>query len=154
MSKTYLVRLKPYSKRRGYLCRNFMTGGVRFTTRWKEVSARKARELEALCQPHDREGEIPLFDIKTREEALEIEEKERDESGKPSSRVKEAELVPDSKFRDDRPTLNEDGEIVSNVEPAEIVDPQGSDDGDGEDQPEAPAEPAPSLRPRGAGTRT
>ena len=144
--KSYLVRLKPYNKRRGFLCRNFMVGGVRFTTRWKEVSARRARDLEERIQPHDLEAEIPLFDIKTREQALAIEDKERDELGRPTSRVKEAEMVADSAFRNDRPTMNDDGEIVSNVEPAEIVDSSEATAESDEDladakEPEAAPEP-------------
>jgi len=147
--RTFFVRIKPFNKKRGFLMRNYMTGGVRFTTRWKEVSARKARELESKIQPHDPEAEIPLFDIKTKAEAEAIEEKERDDQGKPSSRVKEAELVPDSKFRDDRPSLDEEtGEVVSNVEPGEIVGDEDAPVDANKDQSEEPAEavPAPSLR--------
>lgn len=158
--KSYFVRLKPYNKRRQHLCRGFMTGGVRFTDRWLEVSARKARELEGMVQPHDPEAEIPLFDVKTAQEAKAIEEKERDENGKPSSRVKDAERVPDSKFRNDKPEFNDEGEIVSNVEPAEIVEPPSdaappADDQD-EDSEDAPKEaaPAPSLRAKRAKTRS
>ena len=148
--KTYYVRLKPYNKRRGFLCVNYMTNGVRFTTRWKEVSARKARELETLCQPHDTDYVIPLFDIKTKEEALAIEEEERD-SGVPAvARVKDAERVPDKAFRDDKPEIKDElDEIESSADTDELLN---------EETPKAAAKeyrkasPAPSLR-GGAKTR-
>jgi hypothetical protein len=124
--KTYFVRVKPYNKRRGYLVRNFMHRGVRFTNRWKEVSAAVAQELETLTQPHELVDEIPLFDIKTQTEALAVEEKERDNGIAPKriARVKDAERVPDRRFRDDRPQFDEEsGEIVDDhVEAGEAVE--------------------------------
>lgn len=142
--KTYFVRVKPYNKRRGYLCRNFMVGGKRFSLRWTEVSAAKAKELEEMTQPHDRDAEIPLFDIVTKEKAQAIEQEERDADLKPVYRVKDAERVPDRAFRDDKPKIDEEtGEIFSDVEPAETV--EKSDD-DPAEEPEEEVAPAPSLR--------
>jgi hypothetical protein len=130
---TYLVRIKPYNKRRGFLVRNYTFRGVRFTDRWKEVSAATASELEELIQPHDREAEIPLFEIYTKDEALAVEEKERDNGKRIVTRVKDAEPVPDSDLRNDKPKLNPvTGEIERNVEPAEVIDQD--------------PEPAPSVR--------
>lgn len=138
---TYFVRLKPYNKRRGHLVRNYTFRGVRFNERWKEVSAATAQELEELTQPHDPEAELPLFEIYTKDEALAVEERERDDGKRVKVRVKDAEPVPDSDFRDDKPKLNpETGEIERNVEPAEVI---GEDDDPDED---ADPEPAPSLR--------
>lgn len=137
---TYLVRLKPYNKKRGFLVRNYTWRGHRFTDRWSEVSSAVARELEQLIQPHDQEAELPLFDIYTRDEAAEVEEKERDKAmpGEKVARTKDADVVPDSDFRDDKPKLNpETGKIERNVEPAEVIEPADED-------PEP--EPAPSLR--------
>ncbi len=136
--KTYFVRIKPHNKKRGYLVRNYMHRGVRFTTRWKEVSAATANELQHSVQPHDVEEEIPLFDIKTKDEALEIEAEERDATVLPKkiSRVKDAERIPDRKFRNDKPEIIGD-EIVEgeDFESAEEVDQK------------IDALPAPSLKP-------
>lgn len=120
--KTVFVRLKPYNKRKGYLCRNYMIGGVRFTGRWQEVSAAKARELSELKQPHDHEGEIPLFDIKTREQAKAIEEQELDEGKRNVARVKDAVRIADREFRDDRPVVDDSGELVREVEAGEVIE--------------------------------
>jgi hypothetical protein len=137
---TYLVRLKPYNKRRGFLVRNYTYRGVRFTDRWKEVSRATAGELEELIQPHDREAEIPLFEIYTKAEALAVEEKERDAGKRIVTRVKDAEPVPDSDLRNDKPKLNpETGEIERSVEPAEVI--------------EQDPEPAPSMRAKKKRTR-
>lgn len=125
--KTFYVRVKPYNKKRGYLIRNYMIRGVRFTTRWKEISAAKANLLQYEFQPHDVEEEIPIFDIKSESEALAIEADDRDKNGghiRPDARVKEAERIPDRKFRDDKPRFDDEtGEITSDhVEAAETVD--------------------------------
>jgi len=126
--KTFFVRVKPYNKRRGFLVRNFMHRGVRFTNRWKEVSAAAAQDLDTLFQPHAPGDEIPLFDVKTQTEALIVEEQERDRGVEPKriARVKDAERVPDRQFRDDRPRIDEEsGEIVDDhVEAGEAVDAQ------------------------------
>jgi hypothetical protein len=134
--KSYFVRIKPYNKKRGYLVRNYMHRGVRFTTRWKEVTAAVAAELELTVQPHDPDEEIPLFDVKTKGEAMEIEAEERDNADRPKlvSRVKDAERIPDRKFRDDRPKFHED----------EVTDAAFTADQDSEIE----AEPAPSLKPK------
>lgn len=142
MAKTFFVRLKPYNLRRGCLVRNYQYRGIRFTNRWKEVSEAKAIELEPLIQPHDEEAEIPLFDIKSKDEAMVIEADERDDaSGKPTAKVTKAERVPDRKFREEPkgPTVDEDtGEIVEadDVEPAEVIDAA----------PASEPEPAPKVR--------
>ena len=121
-TNTVFVRIKPYNKRKGYLCRTYMTGGVRFTTRWQEVSAGKGRELAELMQPHDHEQEIPLFDIKTRDEAKAIEEREVDEGKRNVARVKDAPRVADRDFRNDRPVVDEySGDTFRIVEPAEVI---------------------------------
>lgn len=154
--KTYFVRLKLYNRKRGYLVRNFMYRGVRFTTRWKEVSAVMAAELQDLVQPHDPEMEIALFDVKTKSEAEEIEADERDSGARNVARVKDAEPVPDRKFRSDRPTLDDaTGEIMESdsIEAADMIDPADDDDD------ELDAAPAPSLkkkstRKKSARTRT
>lgn len=138
--KTYFVRVKPYHKRRGYLVHNYVHRGQRFTTRWTEVSRIVAEQLEVVTQPHDPESEIPVFDVVTRDVALEIEEKERDEQGRPSSRVKDAEKVPDAKFRETASHVNDDGEIETHVsEP---------DDSESHEASSTDPAPAPKIRAR------
>lgn len=162
--KTFYVRLRPFNKKRGYLVRNIGIQGIRFTTRWKQVSSEKAKMLEACCQPHDPEMEIPLFDIKTKSEALGIEEEERDTLGaKATFKVKDAEAVPDNSFREaPKPRFDDlTGRIVSdNVPEGERVDQEPTEKAEDTDSAEAEdtdsVEPAPSIRtkPKGRRTRT
>jgi len=121
-AQTYLVRLKPYNRKREYFVRNYSWRGHRFTERWAEVSAAVAEQLRGLMQPHDLSMEIPLFDVCTKDEALKIEEKEAS-AGQPATKVKDATPVPDSDLRDDKPKFNAaTGKIERHVEPAEKVD--------------------------------
>lgn len=131
MPNTMLVRLVPYNKRRGNLCRNYVYRGVKFTDKWKEVSEVVASELRGLTQPSDPDEELPLFEVMTRDEAVETEAKERDE-GK-VARVDAAEKISDTSLRGSpKPSIKDDANAAFEV----------SD----KDQPKP--EPAPSLRPR------
>ena len=132
MPKTMLVRLVAYNKRRGSLCRNYVYRGVKFTDKWKEVSPAVAQELKGLAQPSDPDEELPLFEVMTRDEAVAVEAKERDE-GK-VARVSDAERIADTSLRGAAtPSIKDDADAAFEVTPEE-------------DQPE-PAK-APSLRPR------
>jgi len=133
-----LVRLVPYDKRRGYLCRTYIYRGVKFTGKWKEVSPVVADELRPLTQPADPESDRPLFEVLTREEAVATEERERDE-GK-VARVDAAEKIDDAQLRGSKAKAAKD-------EADAAFAAQISDD------LETPA-PAPSLRSRAKRRRT
>jgi len=144
---TYFVRLCPYNKRRGFLARNYTYQGQRFSSRWVRVSAMRAKELGELTQPHDTEIDIPLFEIKTESEALDLEQRARDNGEKITARVKDAPVVPDSAFRDDRPKVNlETGAIEEpSIEPAETVEKVSKiEEADFKDDDDVA--PAPSIR--------
>ena len=127
-----LVRLVPYDKRRGYLCRTYVYRGVKFTDKWKEVSPVVAEELQPLKQPSDPDAARPLFEVLTREEAVATEERERDE-GK-VARVDAAEKIDDAQLRGSKAKAAKakaDADFAAQVS----------------DDLETPA-PAPSLRSR------
>lgn len=127
-----LVRLVPYDKRRGYLCRTYVYRGVKFTDKWKEVSPVVADELQPLVQPSDPDAARPLFEVLTREEAVATEERERDE-GK-VARVDAAEKIDDAQLRGSKAKAAKekaDADFAAQVS----------------DDLETPA-PAPSLRTR------
>lgn len=152
-ANTYHVRLKPYNKRKGYLVRNYIHRGVRFTERWSVVSAAIAHELVDLVQPHASDDEIPLFDVKTEQEAVAIESKERDD-GLGIKRVAAAAPITDKSFRHDGPKFNKKtGEIEDDNEPAEVINAPKApvEKDDLAEASKAEVQPAPSLRAR---TRT
>lgn len=127
-SKKLYARLMPFNKKRGYLVKTYIYKGVRYSNRWKEVSARVAKHLGGLYQPHDIEEEIPLFQIVEEEEAKEIEAQEIEDLGrKVAPRIKDARPIADEEV------LDEDELAAAAMEEAEE-----EDDGD--------PPPAPSLR--------
>jgi hypothetical protein len=74
------VRLKPYNKQKGHVMRQFYSGsGHRFHANrgWYRVSLDMANELKKVRQIETDPDSPDAFDIKTKEEAYEIDLKER-----------------------------------------------------------------------------
>ncbi len=73
-----LVRLKPYNPNRGHKLRRFMTDGIRFDNSkgWYRVSQAMADKLSKIHQDYYDMDSPLAFDVRTQEEALELEERE------------------------------------------------------------------------------
>lgn len=67
----FLVRLKPFNEKKGYVVRVYMIDGVRFHEErgWYEVPDEFANRLRDLHQDHYNEDSPVLFDVCTRKEA-------------------------------------------------------------------------------------
>jgi len=74
-----LVRLKPYDPAKGHVKRRYSQPGWRFDEGrgWYKVPADVAEQLREVRQVENRPYSPPAFDVCTKEEALELERREK-----------------------------------------------------------------------------
>lgn len=73
----FLVRLKPFNEKKGYLVRVYMIEGIRFHEErgWYEVDDALAEKLRELHQDHYDEDSPILFDVCTAKQAEKLDAK-------------------------------------------------------------------------------
>lgn len=132
-----LVRIKPYNKRRGQLCRNYMVHGKRFLEArgWYEISDRElAKYLKEIRQDQDDPDSPFVFDVTTQSEAVKIDKREekaaetRAQAGSPNAdRLDKRKKAPANSPHSDKKTPK-----LSSPESKKAAEPAkgGSDDGD------------------------
>ena len=119
MSTTeYLVRLKPYDPRRGFVLRGYTFQGIKFRAErgWYKVTEKVAEYLRGVHQVAGNEYSPPAFDVCTESEAENIDAKELEET----SPKKATDSIALSVARDD-----------AKAEKAEKHEPRGQNHGQG-----------------------
>lgn len=127
-AEVMLVRIKPFDKNKGNLCRRYTYRGTKFEVDrgWYEIPAWVAEEMKDLRHPSNGQK---IFDITTYEGAVEIDEEEAaEEVARPADRPN----VPKSFRRDmDKPDLKSpESETVLDPGPAEEAEPIATPVGD------------------------
>lgn len=123
-----LVRIKPFNKNKGNLCRRYTYRGTKFEVDrgWYEIPAWVAEEMKDLRHPSNGNK---IFDVATYEGAVEIDEEEAaEEVARPADKPNKP-----ASFRDDRskPELKSpESETVLDPGPAEEVEPIATPVGD------------------------
>lgn len=108
-SEKMLVRLKPYNPKRGFKVRRYIVSSARLRLDvdrgWYEVDAALALKLSQLRQESTDPDSPPLCDVCTREEAIALEEREKEAEERASARRPHSEVRVHSPTRRNAPDL-------------------------------------------------
>lgn len=125
----FLVRLKPFNEKKGYVVRVYMIDGVRFHEErgWYEVPDEFANRLRELHQDHYNDDSPLLFDVCTRKEAERLDAAAVIAEAKASAK-KPAQIV------STRPREGGDLTTADIKEPVtpELIEPEEDDEDEGD----------------------
>lgn len=134
----FLVRLKPFNEKKGYLVRVYMIEGIRFHEErgWYEVPDDLAEKLRELHQDHYDEDSPLLFDVCTPKQAEKLDAKAAEVEEVKASARKPAQVARSRSLESggDMSTADIKTPKPAAVEPAAAEPEEDADDGGDPDE--------------------